>query len=240
MRVLLIEDNELVSELVRAGFESVGWSVDSTSSGQEGLELLRSGQYDAVVLDIELPDTDGLKVLSAIRGRPKFTPVVMLTAKSGPENVVRGLVSGADDYVTKPFDMGELIARVLAVLRRTGSQQHEILQLGDITFNRLTRETNCNGRRIRLTPKEQTFLEQLLLTPGKAVSREDLLENVWRINFDPGSNLVDTHVARLRSKLKGANAGISIVTRRGEGFAVELAPADGASPATADKNVDAR
>jgi len=225
VQVLLVEDNELVSELVRAGFENSGWSVDTALTGARGLELLRSVRYDVVVLDIELPDTDGLTILSTIRSESTHTPVIMLTARGGPTAVVHGLLSGADDYVTKPFNIDELTARVLSVLRRTNSRQQEILQVGDVTFNRLTRETICRGKRISLSPKEQAFLEQLMLAEGKSVSREKLLQKVWRISFDPGSNLVDTHVARLRSKLKTSCAGINIITRRGSGFAVEpMAP----------------
>jgi DNA-binding response OmpR family regulator len=221
MRVLLVEDNELVAELVKASFENSGWRVDLATTVHEASGMLARQHYDSVVLDIELPDTDGYVLLAEIRRRPTHLPVVMLTARSGPEQVVKGLGAGADDYVAKPFDMGELVARVLAVMRRAG-QQPEVLRYGDVVFNRLTRETTVNGRRVRLTPKEQTFLEQLMMNAGQPVSREDLLHKVWRINFDPGSNLMDAHVARLRGKLKSADAQVAIITHRTAGFALEL------------------
>jgi DNA-binding response OmpR family regulator len=222
MNVLVVEDNELVAELVRAGFEAEGWVVDVAFTCAGARRALSTGGHAAVVLDIELPDGDGFSVLTDIRSRASYLPVVMLTARGGPDAVVKGLVSGADDYVAKPFDMGELIARLLAVVRRTGTTAQEVLQFGDVSFNRLTRETSCRGRRLRLTPKEQTLLEQLMLKPGSFVAREDLLERVWRINFDPGSNLLDAHVARLRGKLKNATSSIVIVTRRATGFALQL------------------
>jgi len=222
MRVLLVEDNELVCELVRTGFENVGWKVDVGLDCASAGRLLAQHRHDAVVLDIELPDGDGFAILRQIRSRTTYLAVVMLTARGGPDAVIKGLVAGADDYVAKPFDVGELIARVLAVLRRTSSGAQEILQFGDISFNRLTRETTCAGRRIRLTPKEQTFLEQLFLNPDGYVSREELLRKVWRMNFDPGSNLIDAHVARLRHKLKNASSNVAIVTRRAAGFAIEV------------------
>jgi DNA-binding response OmpR family regulator len=221
MRVLLIEDNELVVELVRTGFENAGWQVDTGFDCANSVRLLAKHRYDAVVLDIELPDGDGFAILGQIRSGQAYLPVIMLTARSGPDAVVKGLAAGADDYVAKPFDVGELIARVLAVLRRTNTGAQEILEFGDISFNRLTREMTCAGRRVRLTPKEQTFIEQLLLNPGECVSREELLSKVWRMNFDPGSNLIDAHVARLRHKLKNATSNVAIVTRRAAGFAVE-------------------
>lgn len=224
MNVLVVEDNELVAELVRAGFEGEGWQVDIAYTCAEARRGLAEKSHEAVVLDIELPDGDGFSLLATIRGSATYLPVVMLTARGGPDAVVKGLVAGADDYVAKPFDMAELIARVLAVVRRTGTAQQEVLEFGDVAFNRLTRETICAGRRLRLTPKEQTLLEHLMLNPGAFVTREDLLERVWRINFDPGSNLLDAHVARLRGKLKTAKSMVAIVTRRAAGFALQVSP----------------
>ena len=224
MNVLVVEDNELVAEIVRAGFEAEGWGVDIADTCAGARRALRAGSHEAVVLDIELPDGDGFSLLADIRSRVSYLPVIMLTARGGPDAVVKGLVAGADDYVAKPFDLGELIARVLAVVRLTGSTAPEMLRFGDVAFNRLTRETICGGRRLRLTPKEQTLLEQLMLHQGAFVAREDLLERVWRINFDPGSNLLDAHVARLRAKLKQATSEVAIVTRRASGFALQLSP----------------
>jgi two-component system, OmpR family, response regulator len=220
MRVLVVEDNQLVSELVEAGLASNGWQTDVAVEGADALRLMEEHEYDAIVLDIELPDTDGFALLPKLRAYRRQVPIIMLTARTGPDAAVKGLSAGADDYIGKPFDTNELIARIVAVVRRTNTQ--ETLRFGDLTFYRLTRETNCGGRRIRLTPKEQTFLEQLLLNPNKVVPRDDLLRSVWRINFDPGSNLMDAHVARLRAKLKNAGCSVQIITARNEGFCLSL------------------
>ena len=226
MQVLLVEDNELVSELVRTGFENAGWRVETAPDCATAGRLLAEARFDALVLDIELPDGDGFSVLTDVRRLPGYTPVIMLTGRRGPDAAVKGLDAGADDYVAKPFDLAELIARVLAVVRRTRSAP-ETLRVGDLSFDRLTREAYCGDRRIRLTPKEQTFLEQLMLTPDTCLSREDLLRRVWRINFDPGSNLIDAHVARLRQKLKAATSNVAIVTHRTAGFALQVStPSD--------------
>jgi DNA-binding response OmpR family regulator len=225
MRVLVVEDNQLVSELVEAGLVSNGWQADVAALGADALRLIQKHEYDVVVLDIELPDTDGFTLLGKFRAHRRDIPIIMLTARSGPENTVKGLGAGADDYISKPFDTNELVARIVAVVRRTNTQ--ETLRFGDLTFSRLTRETTCGGRRLRLTPKEQTFLEKLMLTPQQIVSRDDLLRSVWRITFDPGSNLMDAHVARLRAKLKAAGCSVQIVTARNEGFSlaqIESAP----------------
>ena len=230
MHVLLIEDNELVSELVRTGFENAGWRVENALDCATAEKLLGAGRFDALVLDIELPDGDGFSILHAVRSQAPYTPVIILTSRRGADATVKGLGAGADDYVAKPFDLAELTARVLAVVRRTRSTATEALRFGDLTFDRLTRETFCAGRRVRLTPKEQTFLEQLMLAPDTCVTREDLLSRVWRINFDPGSNLIDAHVARLRQKLKAAASNVAIVTRRNTGFSLEVS-ADSSNPA---------
>lgn len=229
MRVLVVDADALTTELVEAAFQNAGWHVELSRSAERAQQLLRRTAFHVVVLDIELPYADGFAVLEMVRALTVYVPVIMLTARSGPEAVVKALQAGADDYVVKPFDVSELVARVQAVVRRT-AQQQEILQLGDLTFNRLLRETLYGGRRIRLTPKEQTFLEQLLLNPGKPVSRATLLQKVWRINFDPESNLLDTLVARLRNKLRTARTNVVIVTHRNEGFSIELLPRTSPNP----------
>jgi two-component system copper resistance phosphate regulon response regulator CusR len=224
MRILLVEDEPRAAQMLARGLREQTYAVDVAGDGAEALYHASITDYDAVILDVMLPRRDGFSVCQQLRASGSMVPVLMLTARDEIESRIEGLDIGADDYVTKPFDMSELTARILAVLRRTTSTSQEVLQFGDISFNRLTRETACKGKRVRLTPKEQTFLEQLMMTPGASVSREELLQTVWRINFDPGSNLLDTHVARLRSKLKQIKCDVAIVTRRGEGFALELGP----------------
>jgi two-component system, OmpR family, response regulator len=218
MRVLVVEDNQLVSELVEAGLASNGWQADVAALGADAVKLFQKHEYDVVILDIELPDADGFTLLAKFRAHRRDIPILMLTARSGPDAAVKGLGAGADDYISKPFDTSELVARILAVVRRNNTQ--ETLRFGDLTFYRLTRETTCGGKRLRLTPKEQIFLEKLMLTPHQVISRDDLLRSVWRITFDPGSNLMDAHVARLRAKLKAAGCNVQIVTARNEGFSL--------------------
>lgn len=228
MRVLVVEDNQLVSELVEARLASNGWQTDVAPLGADALKLLQKHEYDVVILDIELPDTDGFALLAKLRAHRRQLPVIMLTARTGAQAAVKGLGAGADDYIGKPFDTDELVARILAVIRRTNVQ--ETLRFGDLTFYRLTRETTCGGKRLRLTPKEQTFLEQLMLNPTRVVARDDLLRTVWRITFDPGSNLMDAHVARLRAKLKSVGCKVQIVTARNEGFCLGMNETAAAGP----------
>jgi DNA-binding response OmpR family regulator len=174
--------------------------------------------YDAIVLDVVLPDASGLQIVRALRQEGRATPVLLLTGNRESEDVVRGLDAGADDYLTKPFDMDVLKARVRALLRRGGARRTDRLAFGGIVVDRLTRQAATEGRKLQLTPKEYSLLEHLIVNAERVVTRTELLEKVWDVHFDPGSNVVDVHVARLRDKLRRIGSMAQLVTIRGTGF----------------------
>lgn len=219
MKVLIVEDDPLLAEFVRLAMKEDGHAADIATTGGKGQTLAMVNDYDVIVLDYLLPECTGLEVLKHMRQRGKGTPVLMLTAKSEEKDIVQALDSGADDYLAKPFTVGELRARVRALgRRRGGSAPASALTLGNLTLDRLTRTVDCGGRAVNLTPKEFALLEQLLLSARKIVTRTDLLEKVWDLHFDPGSNVVDVHVTRLRQKLGKVDSGVQIQTVRGSGF----------------------
>jgi two-component system, OmpR family, response regulator len=218
MKVLLIDDDPLIVEFVRRGLLEDGYTVDAAGSASDGLLCARVGRYDAVILDIGLPDASGFTVAQAMRSEGDTTPILMLTARGGTDNLVEGLDAGADDYLTKPFDLRELQARLRALTRRGGARRTETVHLGPLALNRLNHEVTIGQRPLRLTPKEYRLLEYFVLHVGSVVSRTELLEKVWEMNFDPQSNIVDVHVARLRSKLRRHPAAPQLETVRGFGF----------------------
>jgi len=226
MKILLIDDDPLIIEFVRRGLLEDGYTVDSAATGSEGLLCARVGSYDAVILDVGLPDTSGFTVAQEMRKEGDATPILMLTARTGTENLVHGLDSGADDYLTKPFDLRELRARLRALTRRGGSTRTEDIVIGPLSLNRINHDVRMGERPLRLTPKEYRLLEYFMLRPGETVSRTELLEKVWEMNFDPQSNIVDVHVARLRSKLKRFPASPQLETVRGFGFRLTDKPVD--------------
>ncbi len=218
MRVLIVDDDPQLAEFVRLAMKEDGHAADVTHRGDEGRTLAMVHDYDVVILDHYLPECTGLDVLRHMRQRGRTTPVLMLTGKSEETDIVRALDSGADDYLPKPFTIGELRARVRALGRRRAGASTSALILADLTLDRLTRTVECKGKAISLTPKEFSLLEQLLLGARRIVTRTDLLEKVWDLHFDPGSNVVDVHVARLRQKLGKVESGVQIQTVRGSGF----------------------
>jgi DNA-binding response OmpR family regulator len=220
MRILIVDDDPLICEFVRRGLQEEGHVVDVAHDGQHGRMLALVEPYDALILDVVLPDAMGYDIAREIRSKSKDVPILMLTSKNRTEDIVSGLDSGADDYLVKPFVLDELKARVRALVRRGGAVRDDTLAYAGVTLDRKTRRAFVDGTRIRLTPKEFTLLERFLLAPGSTLSRTELLEKVWDITFDPGSNVVDVHVARLRRKLRTAKASASIVTVRGVGFAL--------------------
>jgi two-component system, OmpR family, response regulator len=218
MKILVIDDDPLITEFVRRGLLEDGYTIDAAVTGSDGLLCARVGRYDAVILDIGLPDTSGLNVAREMRREGDATPILLLTARTGTDNLVDGLDAGADDYLTKPFDLRELRARLRALTRRGGSTRTEVIRMGALYLNRLNHEVRISSTPLRLTPKEYRLLEYFMLRPNTVVSRTELLEKVWEMNFDPQSNIVDVHVARLRSKLTGVPAVPQIETVRGFGF----------------------
>jgi DNA-binding response OmpR family regulator len=221
MHVLVIEDDAMVARVVARALETAGYTVDATASANDGLTRASTGSYDAILLDLELPDRDGLDVLRELRSSGLTTPILIMTGRDDDEHVVRGLDAGADDYLLKPVSTDVLKARVRAAIRRGGSGQPDQLVLGDLVVDRLGRQVTGAGAAIALTPKEFSMLEFLLLRAVQVVPRSELLEHVWHMRFDPGSNVVDAHVARLRQKLRQAIELPEIKTVRGVGFRFE-------------------
>ena len=224
MKVLVIEDEKKIAGFVRKGLEAQGFVVEVSLNGDEGYALALSHPYDVLVLDIMLPGRDGLSILRNLRERKMGMPVILLTARSELNERVEGLNLGADDYLTKPFHIEELIARIHAVARRASGASQSILTVSDLTMNLLTREVARDGRPVDLTAREFSLLEHLMRSPGRVLTRVEICERVWDYNFDPGTNLVDVYVQRLRKKVDGDSAKKLIETIRGIGYRIKAVP----------------
>jgi DNA-binding response OmpR family regulator len=231
VRALVVDDDATLTTLVRRLLEEDGYAVDVAGNAEDGRTLAMVNEYDAIILDLVLPDGNGIPVLQHLRREGRKTPIVVLTGTKDSEVTVRALDAGADDYLTKPINFGEFKARIRALVRRGGAQRTEKLTVGNVVLNRLTREVLVAGRQLSVTPRELALLEHFLMRPGEVVTRTELLEKVWDMTFDPGSNVVDVNVARVRRKLESATATVSIVARRGLGFVLDV-NAPGAPPAT--------
>ena len=225
MKILVIEDDPVALELIRFGLVEAGHTLDVATTGDEGLLCARVNPYDAIVLDVMLPDANGFDIVRQLREEQRTVPVLMLTALDAVDMRVKGLDSGADDYLTKPFDVKELQARLRALTRRGGSLRGEQIGLGSLVLDRPAREIRVAGERLAVTAKEHALLEYFLLHPARVVSRAELLENAWDMNFDPSSNVVDAHVARLRAKLRAHPGAPQLQTVRGMGFRLAVSPA---------------
>ena len=218
MKLLLVEDDKLTAEYVKVILHEDGHEVDWVGVGREGLMMARMNMYDALILDWNLPDTTGLVIMESLRNEGRMTPILMLTASSKSEQVVQGLNAGADDYLVKPFDSEVLRARVRALMRRGGATRTEEVRVGCLQLNRLTHQVFHGKKPLKLTPKEYKLLEYFLLRPDQVITRTELLEKVWEMHFDPQSNIVDAHVARVRNKLRAIPEAPQIETSRGFGF----------------------
>ena len=222
MRILIAEDDKPVANLMRRVLAEDGYAIDLAHCGEDARLLAFVNQYDGIVLDLELGDRHGFEILQELRSAGKTTPVLLYTGTEDATAIVRGLDAGADGYVVKPVTNQELRARVRSLLRRgPGSRVNEQVALGSLRLNRLTRRVTTGTSEIDLTPMELRLLEHLMLRAGQVVTRGELHDKVWDMHFDPSSNLVDAHIARLRKKLNIANAGVSLVTRRGMGFVLD-------------------
>jgi two-component system OmpR family response regulator len=221
MRILVVEDDRKVAHFVRQGLEEEGHAVDVAGDGEEGALLAHVNPYDVMVLDIQLPKKNGLQLAAELRREGSTVPILMLTALDATDDVVRGLDSGADDYLTKPFAFDELLARVRALGRRGGpAVAAAVLRFDDVEMDRVHHRAARAGRALDLTAREFRLLEHFLARPDAVVTRTELLEKVWDMSFDPGSNVVDVHVSNLRKKLEEGGAPRLIQTVRGVGFAL--------------------
>jgi len=220
MRILVVEDDAVVGRALTKGFIEAGHQCDWVQDGEAGTELALKQQADAIVLDQMLPKRSGRDVLREIRSRGVQCPVVMLTAMGALEDRVGGLNSGADDYIVKPFEFAELLARIHAVVRRTQTRPTPMLTVGDVSLDLTTRRVTRDGRDIDLTPIEFSLLELLMRYAGQVVTRKMLCEHVWGFNWDGTTNVIEVHINRLRGKLDKGREGSLIQTVRGRGYAL--------------------
>lgn len=218
MRILIIEDEVNLADAIKRALTEQHYSVDIASNGEEGLEYAEVNDYDLLILDIMLPDIKGWDVCAELRRNKFTTPILMLTALDSIENKIRGLDSGADDYLTKPFDLGELLARVRSLMRRQTQQKTSIIQVGDLTMDTSERTVTRAGKDIKLSAKEFAMLEYFVLHKNKVLTREMISEHVWDMNFDPQSNVIDSFVRFLRQKVDKDFDKQLIHTIRGVGY----------------------
>lgn len=224
MKILIIEDDNETRDYVSAGLKEAGLMVDSVSDGYEGLMLAKEGNYDLLIIDRMLPYLDGLTLVKTLRSTGCTVPVLFLTTMCGIDDRVEGLNAGADDYLVKPFAFSELAARVNALLRRPRTTvELNVLQIQDLEIDLLKRGVKRSGQLIDLQPTEFRLLEYLVRHAGQVVTRTMLLENVWDFHFDPKTNMVETHISRLRSKLNAGNKSDLIQTVRGAGYMIHEA-----------------
>lgn len=222
MRILVVEDDKKVASFLEQGLREDGYSVDVAWDGTEGALLAHVHDYDLIILDVMLPGKTGFDIVQELRRENKPVPVLLLTARDAAEDVIRGLDAGADDYLPKPFSFEVLLARVRALIRRGGSQRPEQLRYADLILDRIQHSVSRDGRELKLTAKEFQLLEIFLLHPEEVLRRTHLLEKVWDLRFDPMSNVVDVHVAKLRQKLGGDTDAPLIHTVRGVGYRLSL------------------
>jgi len=220
MRLLLVEDNERFAALLKRGLVTAGFFVDVLPTAKDATAALRESRFEIVVLDLGLPDADGLDVLGEMRDRQDATPVLILTARGGLEDRVIGLQSGADDYLVKPFALEELVARLQALLRRPGNLLGVSLSLGNVILDTTARQVFVNDQPIFFSPREITVLEHLLRRSGRVVAKNVLVDNLYGLSQEVGSNAVEVYVHRLRRHLTDAGASVQIHTLRGVGYLI--------------------
>jgi len=221
MRILVVEDEKKMASFIRKALQAEGFAVDVLYEGSGVLAAASATLFDVIILDIMLPGRDGLSVLRQLRENKIRSAVLLLTARGETSERVAGLNAGADDYLPKPFVLAELVARVRAVGRRSNQSQPVQLHIGDLTLDTITRVAKRHDQAIELTPREYRLLEFLMRMPGRVCSRMSIVESVWDYDFDPGSNLVDVHIMRLREKIDG-NAPVKLLhTVRGVGYVMK-------------------
>jgi heavy metal response regulator len=218
MRILVIEDEVKIAQFIKRGLKEEGYAVDIAGDGEEGHFMLSSNEYDAIILDLMLPKIDGLTLCRTLRKDGNQTPIIMLTAKDTVKDKVKGLDSGADDYLPKPFAFEELLARVRVVLRKKDSRVQTQLKVEDLSLDLLTHKVTRGDREIELTVKEYALLEYLMRNAGNIVTRTMISEHVWDINFDTFTNVIDVYINYLRNKVDSGFENKMIHTVRGKGY----------------------
>jgi two-component system OmpR family response regulator len=224
MRILVVEDEKPIATLISRGLEEKGYQVQVSENGDDAFELAKSEPFDAIILDIMLPGRDGLSILRGLREEKVTTPVLVLTARGQVSERVEGLDLGADDYLSKPFSVDELLARLRACMRRRSGETLSFYKVADLTLNLVSREVVRGKRKIDLTTREFDLLAFLMRSPGTVFTRTQIHEKVWEYHFDPGTNLVDVYIQRLRRKVDDGENVKLLQTVRGVGYSVN-APA---------------
>jgi two-component system, OmpR family, response regulator len=229
MRVLIVEDELKMASLLRRGLLEDGHAADVAAKGEDALWMARATDYDAIVLDVMLPDLDGFEVCRRMRAGGQWAPVLMLTARSGVPDRVAGLDAGADDYLIKPFSFTELLARLRALVRRGAGERPAVLRTGDLVFDPASRRVTRGDTAIELTAKELALLEYLMRRPGEVLSRSRIIEHVWDFGYDGDSNVVDVYIRYLREKIDRPFRRDTIETIRGSGYRLRDEPTDDAA-----------
>ncbi|HEY3761612.1 MAG TPA: response regulator transcription factor [Verrucomicrobiae bacterium] len=221
MRILVVEDERKTASFVRKALQAEGFAADVCHNGDEALAAASATPFDAIVLDIMLPGRDGLSVLKLLRARKKMTPVLLLSARGEVNERVEGLNAGADDYLPKPFELSELVARVRALTRRGSENKSTVLNVADLMLDTVTHWAERGGKKIELTSREYRLLEFLMRSAGRLCGRMMILEKVWDYSFDPGTNLVDVYIRRLREKIDADFEAKLLHTVRGSGYVLK-------------------
>ena len=221
MRVLVVEDDRKTAEFVRKALAEAGFAVDVVHDGNDAVATLAAGSFEVIVLDVMLPGRDGLSVVRQARERGDKTPVLLLSARGSVEEKVEGLNAGADDYLPKPFALQELIARVRALLRRGSETRDVTLRVADLSLDTTTRIARRGQRRIELTNREFRLLEYLMRSAGRICGRMMIIERVWEYNFDPGTNVVDVYIRKLREKIEEPGEAKLLHSVRGAGYMIK-------------------
>ncbi len=218
MKILVVEDEKKVGAFIKKGLEEDRYSVEVAFDGDKGEELASHGSFDLIILDILMPKKDGLTMLKELRAKHIITPVLMITAKGSVEDKVKGLDTGADDYLVKPFAIAELLARVRSLLRRGGAEKTTALTVADLSLDLVSHKAIRGKNRIELTGKEYTLLEYFMRNTNKVLSRTIISEHIWNYNFDTGTNIIDVYINHLRNKIDGDFEKKLIHTVRGVGY----------------------
>jgi DNA-binding response OmpR family regulator len=221
MRILIVEDERHLAKILKKGLEENGFIVDMCHEGEEGLYMAETYPFDAILLDILLPKMDGLSILNRLRAKNIGVPVLMLTAKGELEDRVNGLNTGADDYIVKPFDFQELLARLNAVIRRSSNKASPVISIDDLTINMHLKTVTRSGKEIQLSTKEYSLLEYLVLNSGRVISRTELTEHMYDTDFDLDSNVIDVYVNYLRNKIDKGFGRQLVRTVRGAGYVLK-------------------